>query len=104
MEGGSRPEDVSLLETGGGAAPLISVQGGGGYDAGTTPKLQPAEGGGLLDWLSGNPSPFKFNSTESFETIFNRLWPTELSPDQKMNIIKKNLFVKNKHLIVKKIL
>lgn len=88
MEGGSRPEDVSLLETGGGAAPLISVQGGGGYDAGTTPKLQPAEGGGLLDWLSGNPSPFKFNSTESFETIFNRLWPTELSPYQKMNIIK----------------
>jgi hypothetical protein len=88
MEGGSRPEDVSLLETGGGAAPLISVQGGGGYDAGTTPKLQPAEGGGLLDWLSGNPSPFKFNSTESFETIFNRLWATELSPYQKMNILK----------------
>ena len=69
MEGG-RPEDVSLLETGGGTPQLIAVQGGGGGDVtspppghdpnqslletgGAQPELKAVEGGGLISWFSG---------------------------------------------------
>ena len=67
MEGG-RPEDVSLLETGGGTPQLIAVQGGGGNDSappghdpnqslletgGAAPEIMAVQGGGLLSWFSG---------------------------------------------------
>ena len=67
MDGG-RPEDVSLLETGGGAPELIAVQGGGGMDSapaghdpnhsmletgGAAPELVAVQGGGAA---VGDPS------------------------------------------------
>ena len=126
MEGGSRPEDISLLETSGGATPnIIPVQGGGGggssgggssgggvpwsgynekasvLDAGASNMpiqaveggglVKPAEGGGFLDWLAGNPEKpdFTFNPAASLEETYNSVWNTGLNADEKIKILAK---------------
>ena len=108
MEGGSRPEDVSLLDTKGGAEPnLIAVQGGGGgglpwagynekasvLEAGASndTPIQAIEGGGLLDWLAGTPAEptFALNPSASLEDTFNAVWTNGLSAQDKISILTK---------------
>jgi hypothetical protein len=117
MEGGSRPEDISLLDTKGGAEPsLIAVQGGGGSSSGDVPwegynidksvlaagasnniPIQAVEGGGategggLLDWLAGTPAEpeFTFNPSASLEDTFNGVWTKGLTAQDKFAILSK---------------
>ena len=105
MEGG-RPEDVSLLETGGGAPQLIAVQGGGGNDSappghdpnqslletgGAQPEIRAVEGGGLLSWFSGAkestsdlPADPRNLSEEDLNSMYGGLSVTD-----KFNVVSK---------------
>ena len=113
MEGGGRPEDVSLL-AGGNEQPLIPVQGGGGGHGGgdhtkpwddyneknsvllqqgasENPEITAMSGGGFFDFLLGAPPP---PVTANIPTdpqnqlqAFNTLW-TSLDARTKAQIVK----------------